>query len=105
MPMESIRTVAVLGAGTMGNGIAHVFARAGYKVLLRDVEQRFLDGALDSIARNLDREVKKGKLAEPDKRNVLDRLLPVTDMSTIANADFVVEAVPEKIEIKRHVLT
>jgi len=51
--VDSIKTVAVLGAGTMGNGIAHVFARAGYKVLLRDVEQRFLDRAVDTIAKNL----------------------------------------------------
>jgi 3-hydroxybutyryl-CoA dehydrogenase len=97
--------VAVLGAGTMGNGIAHVFARAGYKVLLRDVEQRFLERGLDSISKNLDREIKKGKLEPAEKRTVLERLVPVTDMSTIANADFVVEAVPEKLELKRHVLT
>jgi len=103
--VESIKTVAVLGAGTMGNGIAHVFARAGYKVILRDVEQRFLDRGLDTIAKNLDREIKKGKLAEADKPKVLARLVPVTDMSAIANADFVVEAVPEKLEIKRSVLT
>jgi 3-hydroxybutyryl-CoA dehydrogenase len=89
----------------MGNGIAHVFARAGYKVLLRDVEQRYLDRAVDTIAKNLDREVKKGKLAEAEKRTVLERLVPITDMSTIANADFVVEAVPEKLELKRQVLT
>ena len=105
MSVESIKTVAVLGAGTMGNGIAHVFARAGYKVILRDVEQRFLDRGLDTIAKNLDREIKKGKLAEADKPKVLARLVPVTDMSAIANADFVVEAVPEKLEIKRSVLT
>jgi 3-hydroxybutyryl-CoA dehydrogenase len=103
--VEQIKTVAVLGAGTMGNGIAHVFARAGYKVLLRDVEQRYLDRALDTIGKNLDREIKKGKLVEADKRTVLDRLVPVTDMSTLANADFVVEAVPEKLELKRYVLT
>jgi len=103
--IESIRTIAVLGAGTMGNGIAHVFARAGYKVLLRDVEQHFLDRALDSIAKNLDREIKKGKLEPAEKGTVLARLVPVTDMSTIANADFVVEAVPEKLDLKRHVLT
>ena len=105
MSIDSIKAVAVLGAGTMGNGIAHVFARAGYKVLLRDVEQRFLDRALYTIAKNLDREIKKGKLAESEKGAVLGRLLPVTDMSTLANADFVVEAVPEKLELKRHVLT
>ena len=102
--IESIRTIAVLGAGTMGNGITHVFARAGYKVLLRDVEQRFLDRAVDTISKNLDREVKKGKLEDREKNAVLARIVPVTDMSTIANADFAVEAVPEKLELKRHVL-
>jgi 3-hydroxybutyryl-CoA dehydrogenase len=105
LSIDSIRTVAVLGSGTMGNGIAHVFARAGYKVILRDVEQRFLDRGLDAIAKNLDREIKKGKLAESEKGSVLARVIPVTDMSAIANADFAVEAVPEKIEIKRAVLT
>jgi 3-hydroxybutyryl-CoA dehydrogenase len=105
LTIDHIKTVAVLGAGTMGNGIAHAFARAGYKVILRDVEQRYLDRGMDTIARNLDREIKKGKLAEAEKETVLGRLVPVTDMSAVANADFLVEAVPEKIEIKRHVLT
>ena len=101
----SIKTVAVLGAGTMGNGIAHVFARAGYKVILRDVEQRFLERGLETIGKNLDREIKKGKLAEAEKGTVLGRVQPVTDMRAIAAADFVVEAVPEKMEIKRAVLS
>ena len=105
MSIDTIRTVAVLGSGTMGNGIAHVFARAGYKVILRDVEQRFLDRAIDTISKNLDREVKKGKLPEGEKGSVLARIVPVTDMSAIAVADFLVEAVPEKLEIKRHALT
>ena len=105
MSAEHIKTAAVLGAGTMGNGIAHVFARSGYKVILRDVEQRYLDRGMDTIARNLDREIKKGKLAESEKGTVLGRLIPVTDMSAIANTDFLVEAVPEKLEIKRLVLT
>jgi len=103
--VHKIKTVAVLGAGTMGNGIAQVFARSGYKVILRDVEQRYLDRAMDTIAKNLDREIKKGKLPETEKVSVLGRLVPVTDLSTIANADFVVEAVPEKLETKRAVLT
>jgi 3-hydroxybutyryl-CoA dehydrogenase len=103
--IDSIKTVAVLGAGTMGNGIAHVFASSGYKVILRDVEQRFLDRALETIAKNLDREIKKGKLTEVEKPGVLGRLKPVTDMASIAAADFLVEAVPEKLEIKRAVLT
>ena len=104
MTVDQIKTVAVLGAGTMGNGIAHVFARAGFTVILRDVEQRFLDRGLQTIAKNLDREIKKGKLDEADRATVLARLHPVTDMRAIAAADFVVEAVPEKLEIKRAVL-
>lgn len=105
MSIDAIETVAVLGAGTMGNGIAHVFARAGFQVILRDVEERFLQRGMETISKNLDREVKKGKLAEADKPAVLAQLKPVTDMSAIAAADFAVEAVPEKIEIKRAVLT
>jgi 3-hydroxybutyryl-CoA dehydrogenase len=101
---DQIKIVAVLGAGTMGNGIAHVFARAGYKVILRDVEQRFLDRGMETIGKNLDREIKKGKLAEAEKGTVLGRVEPVTDMGAIGAADFLVEAVPEKVEIKRAVL-
>src|SRR6201993_1863328 len=104
MNLDQIRTVAVLGAGTRGNGIAHVFARSGYKVILRDVEQRFLERGMETIGKNLDREIKKGKIAEAERGTVLGRLQPVTEMRAIATADFVVEAVPEKIEIKRAVL-
>jgi len=102
---DSIKTIAVLGAGTMGNGIAHVFARAGYSVILRDVEERFLQRGMETIGKNLDREIKKGKLAEADKPIVLGRLKPVTDTAAITVADFALEAVPEKMEIKRLVLT
>ena len=100
----AIRTVAVLGAGTMGNGIAHVFARRGYTVILRDVEQRFLDRALATISKNLDREIKKDVILPADKPGILARIRPVTDMAAIAAADFVVEAVPERLELKREVL-
>jgi 3-hydroxybutyryl-CoA dehydrogenase len=103
LSLSDIKIVAVLGAGTMGNGIAHVFARSGYKVILRDVEQRFLDRGMETIGKNLDREIKKGKIGEAEKGTVLGRLQSVTDMGAIAAADFVVEAVPEKIEIKRAV--
>jgi 3-hydroxybutyryl-CoA dehydrogenase len=105
MTVEAIKTIGVLGAGTMGNGIAHVFVRAGYSVILRDVEQRFLDRAMDTIGKNLDREVKKGKLTEAEKPTVMARLKGVTDFAGLASADFVVEAVPEKLDIKRAVLT
>ncbi|MGC1292572.1 MAG: 3-hydroxyacyl-CoA dehydrogenase NAD-binding domain-containing protein, partial [Candidatus Acidiferrales bacterium] len=71
MSIDAIKTVAVLGAGTMGNGIAHVFAKAGYKTILRDVDQKYLDRALDTIGKNLDREVKKAKITEADKPAIL----------------------------------
>ena len=97
---DQIKTVAVLGAGTMGNGIAHVFARSGYKVILRDVEQRFLDKGLDTIGKNLDREVKKGKLAEADKPQVLARITPTTSAAALAEVDLAIEAVPEQLDLK-----
>jgi 3-hydroxybutyryl-CoA dehydrogenase len=104
MSADAVKTVAVLGAGTMGNGIAHVFARAGYRVILRDVENRFLDRGLETIAKNLDREVKKGKLAEADRPAVLARIDATTDSAKLASADFAVEAVPEQLDLKLRVL-
>ena len=104
MTVDDIRTVAVLGSGTMGSGIAHVFARCGYAVILRDIDKRFLDRALESIGKNLDREIKKGKVAADDKPRILARIEPETDLAAIARADFVVEAVPERLELKRDVL-
>jgi len=104
MILDTIKTVAVLGAGTMGNGIAHVFAKAGFSVILRDVEKRFLDRALETIAKNLDREIKKGKVAEAEKPKILGRIHPTTDMTPLGRADFAVEAVPERLELKLAVL-
>lgn len=104
MNLAAIKTVGVLGAGTMGNGIAHAFAKSGFTVILRDVEKRFLDRALETIAKNLDREAKKGKIAEADKPAILARIQPTTDTAALARADFVVEAVPEQWELKTGVL-
>ena len=104
MNPDAVRTVAVLGAGTMGNGIAHVFARCGYSVILRDVAQPLLDRALENIAKNLDREIKKGKIAEAEKPSILARINAVTKIEAISRADFVIEAVPEQLELKRKVL-
>ena len=104
MTIDAIRTVAVLGAGTMGNGIAHVFARCGYIVILRDVEENFLTRARDTILKNLDREVKKGKVTEGDKAKILGRIQVTTDLSQLARADFAVEAVPERLDLKLAVL-
>lgn len=104
MTLDAIKTVAVLGAGTMGNGIAHVFAKSGYSVVLRDVDQKYLDRALDTIGKNLDREAKKGKIAEADKPAILSRIRATPDANAISAADFAVEAVPEQRELKERVL-
>jgi 3-hydroxybutyryl-CoA dehydrogenase len=98
-----IRRVGVVGAGTMGNGIAQVFARSGYDVVLCDVEQGFLDRALETIAKNLDREVAKGKIAADDKAAALNRIQPVTDRARLAETDFVIEAATEKFEVKTEI--
>ncbi len=95
-----IRTVGVVGAGTMGNGIAHVFSKSGYNVILCDVEQRFLDRALDTINKNMDREVAKQKLTADDKAAALKRIRPVLERKELAAADFVVEAATEQFQIK-----
>jgi 3-hydroxybutyryl-CoA dehydrogenase len=95
-----IQRIGVIGAGTMGNGIAHVFARAGYSVVLCDVEQRFLDRGLATVAKNLDREVAKNKIAVGDRDSALKRIDPVTDRARLADCDFIVEAATEKFEIK-----
>ncbi|MFZ0334297.1 MAG: 3-hydroxybutyryl-CoA dehydrogenase [Candidatus Acidiferrales bacterium] len=104
MSIDAIKTVAVLGAGTMGNGIAHVFAKAGYKTILRDVDQKYLDRALDTIGKNLDREVKKAKITEADKPAILQRIFRTTDVNELAAADIAIEAVPEQRELKERVL-
>jgi 3-hydroxybutyryl-CoA dehydrogenase len=98
-----IRRVGVIGAGTMGNGIAHVFARSGYHVVLCDVEQRFVDRAVATITKNLDREVSKGKITADDKNAALGRIQPATERSKLADCDFVIEAATEKFEIKTEI--
>jgi len=100
MPIER---VGVIGAGTMGNGIAHVFARRGYEVMLCDVEPQYLDRALETIARNLDREVARGKTSAEDKVASLKRITPAVQRAQLANCDFVIEAATEKFEVKAEV--
>src|SRR5437879_8974554 len=95
-----IRRVGVIGAGTMGNGIAHVFARSGYSVVLCDVGQRFLDRAQETITKNLDREVAKNKITLDDKDSTLKRIEFVLDRPRLADCDFVIEAATEKFDIK-----
>jgi 3-hydroxybutyryl-CoA dehydrogenase len=98
-----IARVGVMGAGTMGNGIAHVFARSGYQVTLCDVEQRFLARALEISGKNLDREFAKGKISSDDKAATLQRVRPVTERLALADCDLVVEAATEKYEVKMEI--
>jgi 3-hydroxybutyryl-CoA dehydrogenase len=95
-----IKIVGVIGAGTMGNGIAHVFAKAGYSVLLLDVEQRFLDRALETIRKNLEREVTKAKLTSEQRDQAFARVKTVTDRKQLGACDFIVEAASERFDIK-----
>ncbi len=99
----AIQRVGVIGAGTMGNGIAHVFARSGYNVVLCDVEQRFLDRGMDTIGKNLDREVAKSKITAADKTTVLGRITPVLDRARLSDCELVVEAATERFEIKAEI--
>jgi 3-hydroxybutyryl-CoA dehydrogenase len=100
---SNIKTVGVIGAGTMGNGIAHVFARSGYNVLLVDIEQTFLDRAVTQISKNLDREVAKGKLSAEAREAALKRITTVVGRAQVANCDFIIEAATEKFDIKAEV--
>ena len=98
----TIHHVTVIGAGTMGNGIAHVFAQYGFDVVLNDVKQEFIDRGLNTIKSNLDRQIKKGSLTEQQKAETLSRLKTSTDLKqACADADIVIEAVTEQEEIKR----
>jgi 3-hydroxybutyryl-CoA dehydrogenase len=98
-----IKKVGVVGAGTMGNGIAHGFARGGFDVVLCDVEERFLGRALGTIAKNLDREVAKNRITAGDKAAALARIRPVTERGQLAECDFVIEAATEKFEVKTEI--
>ncbi|HSG47543.1 MAG TPA: 3-hydroxybutyryl-CoA dehydrogenase [Longimicrobiales bacterium] len=99
--MSEIQRVTVIGGGTMGNGIAHVCAQAGLSVVLVDVDAAALDAALTTVSRNLDRQVKKGLLSDEEKLATLSRITGETSVEKGASqADLVVEAVPEKAELK-----
>lgn len=99
-----VRTVAVLGAGIMGHGIAQVCATAGFDVVLRDVAPQPLEAGMARIRQSLDRFVEKGALAKEAAAEALGRVRPTTDLAEAAKADFVVEAVPENLDLKRTVL-
>jgi len=103
MDIKDIKMIGVVGAGAMGNGIAHVFARAGFRVLLNDVEQRFLDRGLETIGKNLEREVARNKISGAERQAALERIQPALERRAFAQCDFVVEAATEKLAIKAEV--
>ena len=98
-----IRTVGVIGAGQMGNGIAHVFALAGYDVVLNDVAAEALDKAVATIERNMGRQAAKGKIAETDMAAALGRIRPATEVAALAPCDLIVESATEREEVKRKI--
>ena len=102
--MTDIKNVAVVGGGTMGNGIAHVFAQYGYDVMLIDVDEPRCAQALKTIGANLDRQVKKGSLAVEARDATLSRLKTSSYRSAAAGAQLVIEAVPESLQLKTEVL-
>lgn len=99
----SIQTIGVVGAGTMGNGIAQVAARAGFKVILRDVKDELLRRGMASVERSLQRDVDKERLDEEEKRAIIGRIQTATEMDALGIADLVVEAVTEDVNVKADV--
>jgi 3-hydroxybutyryl-CoA dehydrogenase len=99
--MSTIKVVGVVGAGTMGNGIAHVLARNGFQVVLCEVEQRFIDRGLETIRKNLERETAKGKLTSAEAQTSLGLISGTLQGTDLAVCDFVIEAAPERFALKQ----
>lgn len=101
-----MKNIVVIGAGTMGNGIAHTFAQSGFAVSLVDVNQNSLDKAIQTITTNLDRIIAKGNLTEEEKANTLGNITTFTDLKDAApNADLIVEAATENLDLKLKIFT
>jgi enoyl-CoA hydratase/3-hydroxyacyl-CoA dehydrogenase len=104
MDTDNIETIAVLGAGNMGHGIAEVAALAGFSVAMRDIEEEFVQDGYDSIEWSLGKLAEHGRISEEEANAVLERVTPLVDLGeTVEDADVVIEAVPERMEIKRDV--
>jgi 3-hydroxybutyryl-CoA dehydrogenase len=102
--LRRFETVAVIGAGTMGHGIAQVAAGAGYRVILRDVDRETLARGIQSIERNLAKGIQLGKLTESDRDQILQHLRGTTRLEEVSAADLIIEAVPERLELKQEIL-
>ena len=101
---QTIETIGVIGAGTMGHGIAQVAAAAGYKVLLRDLDRDSLSRGIQAIERNLAKGIQLGKLTDADRDSTLQHIRGTTQLAEIATADLVIEAAPEQLELKQQIL-
>ena len=100
----AIKNITIVGAGTMGNGIAHVFAQHGFPVTLNDIKQDFIDQGLKTIAANLDRQVKKGSITEDQKKQTFSRICSTTNLEQSAqSADLIIEAATENRTIKKDI--
>lgn len=98
-----VKTIGVLGAGTMGNGIAQVAAQAGYNVVMRDIEDRFVENGIKNIDKFLSKSVEKGKMSADDKNAIMGRIKPTTKMEDLKDVDFVIEAVLEIMDLKKQI--
>jgi len=101
MKVEDVGVVGVLGAGTMGSGIAQVCAAAGYEVVLRDIEDRFLERGLNTIRKSLSRFVEKGKISQDEMDTILSRIKPTTSLDDLEGVDVVIEAIIEDMDAKK----
>jgi len=101
---EAIETIAVIGAGTMGHGIAQVAAAAGFRVLLNDVDRESVARGVSAIESNLAKGIQRGKLTEEDRDRTLQQIHGTTNLQSCATSDLIVEAAPEKLELKKEVL-
>lgn len=101
--MTSIKTIGVVGAGSMGSGIANVFAQNGYQVILRDINDESIKNGYQRIAGFLDNSVKRDKLTEDEKEAILGRIKTTTDLEDLADVDLVIEAILENMELKQKV--
>ena len=101
--MSEIKTVGVVGAGTMGSGIAHVFARAGFNVMLCDVEMALLERAVERIRAGLGREAAKGRLTELEVESALERIKATVERDALAGVEFAIEAASERFEVKAEI--
>ncbi len=100
MKIDDIKKVTVIGCGTMGNGIAQVFAQTGYNVNLVDIDQAYLDKAVATIGKSFDRMIKKEKITEDDKKAAMGRIAASTDLKVAGDCQLVIEAVTENLDVK-----